>query len=265
MNNNTNLTTSVQGTVSAQNSGSNSGTASNSKKSKSQAFTADFKISRDLLNEVQKAELIIINEYYKRNKGLNECLVQQHSFKDNLKRSLFSALAVYDENADGDEIPPVNEEAPEGVILAAAAYHLEDMVKTKGDAMYSNTFGKNICKNDSVFSEDKKDMVRFRLRVGNVKNTYIEILRGLYPKIRTDTGIVKQAFSDVIMFAARLKGNFNTHLSSPGSKMKAMKRFHFELIKFIDEKKKVLVDVFARTASIAFKAMGYLTKYTAGI
>ena len=67
--------------------------------------------------------------------------------------------------------------------------------------------------------------------------------------------MVKLVFSDVLMLAARFTGKFDTHLSSAGSKKWAMKLFHLDMLNFIEEQNKVLVDVFSRTASVALASM----------
>ena len=61
-----------------------------------------------------------------------------------------------------------------------------------------------------------------------------------------------------------LRGKFDTHLSSAGSKKWAMHFFRLDMINFIEEQKKVLVDVFSRTASVAFAGMGIFDEIYCG-
>lgn len=228
------------GTAKAQSAAKNT-LACDERSSNSKLFTS-FKLSRELRTMIIEAELLIMKKYDTYSKGMNKELTQE-AFEYYLDKSPYRKLKP-DENT------------PKPLILRAAASCLYLCIKVKRDEMHSNFFGRNICEHEHTF-EEEKDIDDFRIEfsdsISGFTKTHCEYLEELYPNAKDNAKLVKLAFSDVLMFAARLTGKFDAHLTSAGSKKWAMKLFHLDMLHFAEEK--VLVDVFSRTASVAFASI----------
>lgn len=210
---------------------------------KSKLLTS-FKLSRELRIMIIKAELLIMEKYNTYSSGMNKELTQE-AFEYYLGKSPYCKLKA-------------DESTPCSLIIRAAASCLYLCIEVKCDEMIEVFGHRNICECEHVF-EDTLDVEEFRVEFSNsisgFTKTHYDYLMKLYPKAKDDAELVKLAFSDVLLLAARFTGKFDTHLSSAGSKKWAMQLLHWDMLQFIDEQKKVLVDVFARTASIALASM----------
>lgn len=219
-------------------------------------FTS-FKLSRELRCLVVDSELRIMKTFNDYSKGMNKEFTKE-KFEYYLDQTPYARLSQ-----DG----MANSDACCSLILRAAVTCLFVCVKVKGDEMHSNLFGKDICECEHTF-EEANAVDDFQVVISNSRTGFTEVHRNflekLYPNAHDKAEMVKLAFSNVIMFAARLNGNFFAHLTSAGSKKTAMRFFHLEMLRFVDEQKKVLVDVFSRTASIAFASMGIFDEIHCG-
>lgn len=226
--------------------------ACNKDSSNSKLFTS-FKLSRELRIMIIAAELLIMEKYNSYSKGMNKELTQE-AFEYYLDKSPYRKLKA-DENT------------PKPLILRAAASCLYLCIKVKRDEMHSNFFGRNICEREHPFEKEKNIddfRVEFNDSISGFTTTHYKYLKKLYPKAKDGAELAKLAFSDVLMLAARFTGKFDTHLSSAGSKKWAMQLFHLDALRFADEQKKVLVDVFSRTASVALASMDIFNEIYCG-
>ena len=219
--------------------------------SKPKLFTS-FEFSQELCAMIIEAELLIMEKYNSYSKGMNKKLTQKE-FEYYLDKTPYRKL-----KADNDPSP--------ALILRAAASCLYLCIEVKRDDMHRVFFGRNILKYEHAFEASNKKYVRveFSESLSGFTTTHYEYLKKIYPKAKDGAELAKLAFSDVLMFAARFTGKFYTHLSSAGSKKWAMQLFHLDMLQFIDEQKKVLVDVFSRTASIALASMGIFDEIHCG-
>lgn len=220
--------------------------------SKSENFTS-FKLSLELRAMIIKAVLLIMEKYNYYSKGMNKELTQE-AFEHYLDQTPYRKLKA-DKNA------------PCSLILRAATSCLYLCVKVKRDEMHSVFFGRNILEHEHVFeaASDEKDFrVDFSEAISGFTKKHYEYLKELYPKAKDGAELAKLAFSDVLMFAARFTGRFDTHLSTAGSKKWAMRLMHLDLLSFIEGQKKLLVDVFSRTASVALASMDIFDEISCG-
>ncbi len=231
--------------------------ACNKRSSDSELFTS-FKLSRELRIMTIEAVLLIMEKYNSYSKGMNKEITRA-DFEYYLNMSPYRRLLTKDKK--------VNADAPCSLVLNAAVSCLYLCVKVKRDEMYSNLFGRNICECEHTFEKESNVddfRVEFSKSISGFTETHYDYLKELYPNAKNNSELVKLAFSDVLMLAARFMGKFDTHLSSAGSKKWAMKLFHLDMLNFIKEQKRVLVDVFSRTASVALASMGIFDEIYCG-
>lgn len=230
------------GTVNAQDAMEDT-SACGKRTSKSTLFTS-FKLSLELRIMIIEVELLIMKKYNSYSKGMNKKLAQ-NDFKYYLDKTPYRILKA-------------NKDAPCSLILRAAASCLYLCIKVKRDEMLEVFGHRNLLAHEHTF-EKEADVDDFRVEFSDSINgftkTHYKCLKELYPNAKDNAELAKLAFSDVLVLAARFTGNFDTHLSSAGSKKLAMKLFHLDMLNFIEEQKKVLVDVFSRTASVALASM----------
>lgn len=229
-----------------------------SKRTSSPKLFTSFKLDRELRIMIIEAELLIMEKYNSYSKGMNKELTQ-NDFKYYLDKTPYRNLKTKGKKTNID--------APCPLILRAAASCLYICVKVKRDEMHSNLFGRNICECEHTFKKESNVddfRVEFSNSISGFTKTHYEYLKELYPNAKNNAEMAKLAFSDVLMFAARFTGKFDTHLSSAGSKKWAMHFFRLDMLNFIEEQKKVLVDVFSRTASAAFAGMGIFDEIYCG-
>lgn len=244
------------GTVNAQDTMENT-PACNERSSKSKLFTS-FKLSRKLRIMVIEAVLMIMKKYNAYSKGMNSQLTQQ-DFEWYVDKTRYKKLLTKDGKANAD--------APDSLILRVVVVCLYMCFHIKRDEMLEALCGRNICDYEHTFEEASKAeefRVEFSDSLSGFTQTFYDYLKELYPNAKDNAEMVKLAFSDVLMLASRFKGKFDTHLSSSGSKKCAMRYFHLDMLNFIEEQNKVLVDVFSRTASIALASMGIFDEIYCG-
>lgn len=215
-------------------------------------------LSRELRAMIIESELLVIRKYNTVSGGMNKEL-SQSSFAECFNMNSYRKLLTKDNK--------VNVDAPSPLILKTAVACLDLCVNLKHDKMFNNLFMRNICEGEYALKEVltvKNCNVNLSNLLGDFTQTHYEYLKKLYPNAKGKAELAKLAFSDVIMFAARLSGKFDTHLSSAGSKKRAMNFFHLDMLKFVDGEKKILIDVFSRTASIALASMGIFDEIYCG-
>lgn len=244
------------GTVNAQDTMEDT-PACSERASKTKLFTS-FKLSRELRIMIIEAVLLIMERYNDYSKGMNRQLTQQ-DLAWYVDKTMYKKLMTENGKANAD--------APDPLILRAAVVCIHTCVQVKCDEMLKFLGHRNLLAHEHTFEkEDEIDdfHVEFSESPSGFTTTHYEYLKEVYPDAKDNAKLVKLAFSDVLMFAARFTGKFDTHLSTAGSKKWAMKLFHLDMLNFIEEQKKVLVDVFSRTASVALASMGIFDEIYCG-
>ena len=244
------------GTVNAQDTMEDT-PACSERTSKSELFTS-FKLSLELRIMIIEAVLPIIKRYNAYSKGINRQLTKQ-DFAWYVDKTMYKKLFTENGKANAD--------APDPLILRAAVVCLHMCAQVKCDEMLKFLGHRNLLAHEHTF-EKEVEVDDFRIEfsdsISGFTKTHYKYLKKLYPNANNSAEMVKLVFSDVLMLAARFTGKFDTHLSSAGSKKWAMKLFHLDMLNFIEEQNKVLVDVFSRTASVAFASMGIFDEIYCG-
>lgn len=198
------------GTVNAQDTMEDT-SACSERASKTKLFTS-FKLSRELRIMIIEAVLLIMERYNAYSKGMNRQLTQQ-DLAWYVDKTMYKKLMTENGKANAD--------APDPLILRAAVVCIHTCVQVKCDEMLKFLGHRNLLAHEHTFEkEDEIDdfRVEFSESPSGFTTTHYEYLKEVYPDAKDNAELVKLAFSDVLMFAARFTGKFDTHLSTAGSK-----------------------------------------------
>ena len=254
---------SLEGEADTTSSASDSGGTSDEQDSKKRHYDkVQAKISLELRIWVIKAVLAIMKRYNQYNRGMNEEHTQKE-FEYYLDQTPYSPLLEDGKN---------NKSTSSGLILRAVSSCQFMSYRSMGDEMHSNLFGRDLCgfEHGCQVDADGKppELIDFQAvvgtSIGSFTQTHLDYLKELHPDVKQEGRLVKRSCSDVILIACRIKGKFNVHLCSAGSKFKIMKMFHWENIKSWGTGERILVDLFSRSASVVWRSMAFFDRVYCG-